>query len=333
MSVVGRYMIGMLVLYVLLPPFSWAEEVEKVEEHRFKIPTDGQVIVEADEGDIFIQAWDKGEVYLKVTKRAWGRTRKEAKERLDRIHLDIRQVNERLVIKEQDRFMDNEFNFFDLFDKEFWQGEYKQGAHMNFELMVPRQVKLKLKSDEGNVEVTGTRGELIIYVDEGDVNLSELVSTDLQVSVDEGDVKIVDFHGGQQGFWKIDTDEGRIMAKNGDLTELELNSDEGDLILRNVRITRYWLSTDEGDIDVDFVPQENGNYRMETDEGDLDVAVPQNSQLSIRMQTMEGIIHTDFDMNVRQRGDGAILEGTMGERISQLKAYTDEGDIFLHQRH
>ena len=52
---------------------AWSTEVSRVEEKTFKMSADGSVSVIGDEGCIEVKGWDKEEVYLKMTKRAWGR--------------------------------------------------------------------------------------------------------------------------------------------------------------------------------------------------------------------------------------------------------------------
>ena len=312
---------------------AWSANAKKVEEKTFRFTAGGDISIYGDEGSIIVTTWDKDEVYLKMTKRAWGRSQKEADELLAHIEVDIRESKGRLVIKELDFRNNTRFNFFDLFDGDFWREKGWRSKQVEFELKVPVNVHLKLRSDEGDVEVTGTNGGLIIAVDEGNVSLETIVSQDLEIQVDEGNVKLIDIRSEDRGYWKMSTDEGAIRIEDGNVDEADIHSDEGNIYLKDITIERFWLSTDEGDIVADFIPKQGGQYRMETDEGDCEIRLSDDLGLHVRIQSDEGRIDTDFDLKCRRLDDGELCEGVIGTtEEGSLRAYTDEGEIFLIKR-
>ena len=309
----------------------WCVEVEKVEEKTFSLSSGGNIVVKANEGSILIKTWEKEKVLLKMTKRAWGRNRREAERLLEEIEVRIQTGRDRLVIKELDRRGEDRFNFFDLFDGEFWREKGWRSGRVDFELTVPEKVRLDLESDEGDVEVTGTEGKLIIQVDEGEVEIEDVVSDHVEVNVDEGDISLYSINDRDQGLWKLETDEGDIFVEEGTVREVDLSSDEGEIVLKHVQTYRFWLTTDEGDIQVDFQPIKGGSYRMETDEGDLEIFVPEDADLRVKLRTYEGRIESDFDLSVRDRDDGEVMEGVIGRNNGLLRAFTDEGDVILRK--
>lgn len=311
---------------------AWSTEVSRVEEKTFKMSADGSVSVIADEGRIEVKAWDKEEVYLKMTKRAWGRNKREAEHLLDLIEVRIQESRDQLIIKEVDRRHDSHFNFFDFFDGDFWREKGWRSGVVDFELTVPRRVQLKLQCDEGDVNVTGTEGRLKIDVDEGDVDLEDVSSEHVNIWVDEGDVTLSHVRDQGEGFWKVETDEGIIVVEDGDVYEVDVSTDEGEIILRRVKAFRFWLSTDEGDIQTDFQPMNQGNYRIETDEGDVEIFVPEETNLRVKLETGEGRIESDFDLSTRSREDGEVMEGQIGQNRGMLKTYTDEGDVLFRSK-
>jgi len=304
-------------------------QVEKVEEKTFMLAFGGTIIVRGNEGSIIIKSWDREQVHLKMTKRAWGRNRREAERLLEEIEVRIQETRNRLNIKEMERYREDNFNFSDLFDGEFWREKGRRSGSVDFELTVPREVQLRLRTDEGDIELSGTKGELTIDVDEGEVNVEDVVSDNVQINVDEGDIYLFKVDDGGDGLWKIDSDEGAIFIEDGRLKEIDASSDEGEIVLRAVHSYRFWLATDEGDIETDFYPEEGGSYRMETDEGDVDISIPENANLEVKLQTYEGRIDSDFDLPIRERGDGEVMVGVLGRREGTLRAFTDEGDIIL----
>ena len=318
------------VLWIAAAAFS--EEVRKVEEKTFSLSPGGSVSLSADEGSIVVKAWDREEVHLKMTKRAWGRSRREAERLLDEIEVQIQESRDRLVIREVDRWRKNHFNFFDLFDGEFWTEKRWRSGFVDFELMVPRQVQLRLQSDEGDVDVSGTEGSLTIDADEGNVTVDDIVSDQMQLTVDEGDVRVSGLDGAGKGLCKIDADEGSIFMEDCRIEEIDLSADEGEIILRNVKATRISLSADEGNIEADILTVEGGNYRMEAEEGDIEVSIPAEANLRVKLQTDEGRIDSDFDLSTRRTDDGEVKEGVIGRQDGLLRAFTEEGDILLIKR-
>lgn len=304
-----------------------AEEITQVEEKNFKLKPGSLIFVAADEGDILVSSWAKDNVYLKMTKRAWGRSRQEAEHLLENVTVQIYQNDNKLAIKEVERDR-RDFRLSDLFDQDFWEsGGY--GASIDFELKVPYNINLKISGDEGDVEIREVKGEINIEVDEGDVTGSKILSEDVQIYVDEGDIYLSELVIGEKGLLNIETDEGDIVIRGGNLGEIDIESDEGDILIDTNSLAGSWVSSDEGDIEVSFQPLENGAYRFETDEGDIEIALPEDSNIDVQLQASEGRIDTDFGLEVYDRDEGEALDGVIGKNLSYLKAYTDEGYIVL----
>lgn len=330
-----QWMVICLIFLLTIPVALWSIEVKEVEERTIAMSSDGTISLVADEGDIVIRSWEKGEVYLKMTKRASARTRREAERRLNEIEVLIREEKDKLVIRELNQNQEDQFNFFDLFDGEFWKEREWRGGVVDFELVVPKRIQLRLKCDEGDIEVSGTEGKLTIDVDEGDVDIEDIVSEQIQVRVDEGDVKCYRIQEQGQGFLRVESDEGRIRIEDSVIEEVDLSADEGKIVLSDVQVSRLGLYTDEGDVVADFQPLEGGRYRMETDEGNVRISIPGDANLEVRLQTDEGRIETDFDLRLQRREEGERAQGSIGS-IGQskgvLKAYTEEGDILLRKK-
>ena len=329
----SRFVLGIQLLLILgFTAAAESVEVSKVEEKTFRLSPEGSVSVMADEGSIVVQSWDRDQVKLKITKRVWGRSRREAERIIEAIEVRIQESADRLSIREVDWRRGSDFNFFDLFDSRYWRDRNWGSARVDFELTVPRRIKLKLQGDEGDVEVTGAEGEVNVDVDEGDVDLQDIRASIVDVHVDEGDVDLYKIEAQGQASIRVDTDEGRITVEDCTADELDLSSDEGKIVILDSEVLQFWLVTDEGDIEAEFVPMNGGEYRFETDEGDLEISIPRDVNLHVRLRTDEGRVESDFDLNRRRTEDGEIREGIIGREDGSMRAYTSEGDIFLIQR-
>ncbi|MCJ7812034.1 DUF4097 domain-containing protein [bacterium] len=329
-----RYVHDFLLLFIFgSVSVVWSIERKQVEEKYFSMPSGRSITLTANEGNITVHSWEREEVVLEMTKRAWGEDSLEAERLLDAIEVEIREEMDQLVIRELDfKEREDRFHFFDLFDSDFWREQGQRNSLVDFELTIPRNVHLRLRCDEGDVDLSGTQGKLDIDVDEGSVHIENIISEEIRISADEGDVRIQQAQDEDQGLIKIEMDEGSIWFENGQIGEIDFTTDEGEIVIDHIELNQCWLNTDEGDIEVSFLPVKDGRYRMETDEGDVELSLPEDVNLHIALITGEGRIESDFDMNIQRRQEAERVEETIGREEGTLRIYTGEGYIRLRKR-
>ncbi|MDZ7260541.1 MAG: DUF4097 domain-containing protein [candidate division KSB1 bacterium] len=309
---------------------AFTHEVTKVEEKTFKMKPGGFVTVICDAGFIKVESWDKEEVYLKMTKRAWDRTQRRAERRLEDIEVDITHTENRLTIREIQHHEDHQFNFFDLFDPDRWGGRWAETL-VDFELKVPKETDLRLETDEGDIEVTEVHGDINIDTDEGEIELKNITFNNLDIRSDEGD-----FYGfrldGKAGRLSIESDEGYVRLEQTILRELEVDTDESEIVLIQTRVGTFDLATDEGDVEVELEVQPEGRYRISSNQGNIIVSLPQNVAVTLDLRTESGSIRTDFPVAVEEMDEGERVRDRIGQGGARLEVYTDEGDIRLEKR-
>jgi len=318
-----------IVLIMTFFTFAWAAEVVKVEQHHFKMRPGGFITVIGDNGLISVKSWDKSLVELKITKRAWDRSRRRAEARLRNFHIDIDCLSDRLVIRYINEDKGKSFDFFDLFDPDKWRDS---SAEVEFELLVPKEVDLRLENDEGDIEVVGVSGDIQIEADEGDVLIRKVRFSDLDAVADEGSVEIIDFDAAN-GRLTIDADEGDVIIENGITDNIEIDIDEGDAVIQDVSMQNCAITADEGDIEVDLPVTEDGDYYFDADEGDVRIWLDSDSDIELDLETQEGGIRGDFRLSVQELGDdGERVTQRFGRGSARLQAVTDEGAIILRKR-
>jgi len=312
---------------------SFAYEATQREEKTFRMKSGGHITIIGDEGYIRIKSWDKEEVSLRMTKRAWERSRARAEARLEEIEVEIEHDADHLFIRQVDRDERKGFSFWDIFDPDRWREGWRD-VQVDFDLTVPRRINLKIENDEGEVEIADVQGDLRINVDEGRVNLEKIASDNIRIEVDEGDVTCYQVKEVKDGRGRlyVDSDEGRVRIEGGSFSRLHIYCDEGDVILSQVRSREGNYRTDEGDIEADIDILKNGKYRLMTDEGDIFIILPKDVDVRIHLETEEGYIRTDFPLSIKKWEEGQRAEGTIGKGTARLNAYTDEGDIFLEEK-
>lgn len=84
-----------IVLIAMTIPFTAASAYQRntrvtdEEAKSFDIKAGGLLVLEADDGYIHIDTWNKDEIELTMHKLAFGRNRRDAEEKLEEIEIDI----------------------------------------------------------------------------------------------------------------------------------------------------------------------------------------------------------------------------------------------------
>lgn len=318
-------------LIILIFAFSQiliAKEIKSVEEKTFPMKFGGSVTVVGDEGNITVKAWDKEEVYLKITRRVWERNERKAEELMAELEVDIRHSGNRLFVKEVDLHDRHNFRFSDIFNRDKWNRNYQ----IDYELTVPKEIDLKIENDEGDVDVTGIAGRLKLNIDEGNLFLQDLGAVQADIQIDEGDLECRNVQGSTSTFY-VHVDEGAVRFTECQFAEFEVKSDEGDVVLTKLTVKDCDLDSDEGDIEADIKILPEGRCRMQTDEGDILIRLPEVPNLKIRAETAEGRIRSDFDVSIRSWGDdGEKMDAVLGQNLARLDVYADEGNIIIKRK-
>ncbi len=326
---------NVIALIILLctggPVWIRSAEITKEEKKTFSLPPNGLVSLAADLGNVTVSSVDGENIVLSTIKAAWGRDEKETQKRMEDLEVVIEQTGNRLYIQERDRSLEDRRNRVRPFD--FLGGESrKTRAAVDFTLQIPKTVRLYARTDEGNIDVTGTGGDTDVETDEGDIHLDGMTSNRIHAVADEGNIRIRDLKTNGKGFLSAETDEGNIRLEAVDVQTLELTVDEGEAILRDLLADQMTLSCDEGGILADVQPRPAGKYRIESDEGDVRVTIPGNADMSVYLETGQGHIDSDFPMTALEKGEGQKMEGELGKGGALLKVVAQEGDIVLRAK-
>lgn len=309
---------------------SHGAEVKKVEEKTFKVAAGGYISVEGNEGFIKVNSWDKPEVHLIMTRRAGGRSEKDAEKNLEKIDIRIDQYDNRLDIRLIKTREKNDISFWDLFDPDTW-GEHGRSPTVDFELTVPKEINLKLVNDEGDVVVKSIFGNVEIHIDEGDIEISDVEFNELNLSTDEGDIDGVNLKN-PDGRLTIEVDEGDVLFQNVNVRRLKVECDEGDITIENLSCNSCNISTDEGDVELDVSLTENDRYGISADEGNISFYLPHDPDVKLNLEAEDGSIKSDFNVRISKKDDRRICRDTIGTGNALIEAYTDEGTIYLKKR-
>jgi len=309
---------------------SFGLDIKKVEKKTFNIEPGGYISVSGDEGFIKVSSWDRHQVRLIMTKRAWGKTKKEAERNLKTIEVSINEYNNRLEIKLVKQENRRNFGFWDLFDPDTWSGN-RRSPKVDFELTVPKEINLNLENDEGDVTVESIVGDLEIAVDEGDIKISDIQFNELSLSVDEGDIDGFNINN-PGGRISLEMDEGDLNFENVHARRLRVECDEGDVQIKDLSCNSCSISSDEGDIELDVILDGGDRYRIVADEGTVSFYLPSSPDVKLDLETSDGSIRSDFDIRITKRDDTRRCRDMLGNGAASIEVRTDEGTIYLRRR-
>ena len=308
---------------------SSASEVKRVESKTFKMTPGGHIAVEGEEGFIKVNSWDKPEVNLVMTKRAWGRSEKDAENLLERIEVRISESENHLDIKLVKPRETQTVSFWDLFDPDTW-GKYRHGISVDFEITVPKQINVNLINDEGDVTIQSIQGDVEIRVDEGDIELNDIDFEVMNLYANEGDIDGARLNN-PRGRIVVKLDEGDVTFEEIESQRLSIQCDEGDVTIKKLTCLSCDISADEGDVVLAISPQEADRYRISADEGNIVFYLPQSPDVDLDLETRDGDIRSEFDVRILRRDDRQRCQDKIGEGKSYLEASADEGTIFLRK--
>ncbi|MBN2009181.1 DUF4097 family beta strand repeat protein [candidate division KSB1 bacterium] len=308
-----------------------AVEVSDEDTQTFSMQKGGYVSIIGDEGSITIKSWNGSSVKVKMTKHAGGESQKEAMERLEAIDIDIQHSDSRLSIRQIKPARDQRFSFWDLFDPDRWDA-MRSSVRVDFDVLVPKEIELRLETDEGDINARDLMGDISIEVDEGDVNLKNLQFSDMYLKMDEGDL-IAEELSGQGRQLTILADEGDIQIEQLSLDKLKIDTDEGDVTIAGSTMERCDIVADEGDVDLELTTKDHGRYTFELDEGDIILELPKQLNAFLRLESEEGDIRTDFKLNIEETEDnGHRARSELGNGGATIDVFTNEGYITLRAR-
>lgn len=259
--------------------------------------TNGIVDLTSMRGDIIITGWDRREARIRAT--------------VERGLLDFELSSSRVTIEER-------------------SGQYRsRSAETQYEVTVPRGVRVIAHTNSGEITITGTGGEVEANTTSGDITISDVagrveagsLSGEMMLSQIKGDVN-------------ASAVTGSIEVK-GVEGELHLESTSGDILVGDAKARDVEVSTTNGEIAFAGSIDPNGRYEFSTHSGTIDLAIPANTNARFIVGTFSGEIDSDFPITL-QPGDrtrsSRRVEFTVGSGGPRIVAESFSGDVEIRKR-
>ena len=195
----------------------------------------------------------------------------------------------------------------------------------DFEIMVPTWMDLRVEGNQVDVDVEGSRGEVVV----------ETVGGDVMVSGGSGLVSLRSI----QGEIVVRNARGRVEAVsvNEEVTlsgvegEIYVETTNGEVTMRGIRSAAVRATTVNGDVIYDGAISERGRYVFSTHNGDIDVTVPGDAGATVSVSTFHGEFESDFPVRLTGTTRDRQFTFTLGSGGARVELESFNGEIRLRR--
>lgn len=200
-----------------------------------------------------------------------------------------------------------------------------------FELMVPVGVHVSARSQNGDITIRGTKGEIEASAQNGDIRIADAAER-LEVNTLSGDVE-VDRATGDVELHSVSGDM-RLRDIHGDI---EAETVSGDVEIRGAVAKYVRAKTTSGDVSYDGSIDAAGRYELTSHSGDVDVTIPDGTGAQLTVSTWSGSVESDFPMTLKpgEHGIGSAMAKrftfAIGDASSRVTLESFSGDITINK--
>ncbi|MHC4618321.1 MAG: M56 family metallopeptidase [Planctomycetota bacterium] len=260
---------------------------KSVEEFIAPFASGARLAVRGINGSINVSAAAEPECRIKATIKVETKNKEETRKLRDKVKIDVSQVAESLSVEVQQPRL-----------------RRKQSVTVDFEITLPRQANLDLRTNNGSIDVADISGDIESRTNNGSLSAVRTAGN-TRLRTNNGRINIT----------KAALAPGAIKANNGSITCKEIS---GDLQanLNNGRVKVSYAKTAPNVCSVS----------INTNNGDIDFTAPPNFSAVVEAQTRIGSIRTDLPLTVKG-WLGKTVSGTLGKGEGKLHLETSNGSI------
>jgi DUF4097 and DUF4098 domain-containing protein YvlB len=195
------------------------------------------------------------------------------------------------------------------------QGANDQNGRVDYELTVPADTTLNLRSSTGPILAERLQGDLTM----------------------EGASALVDVRSVSRGHVHVKTMNGAITLTDVRNGHVEINSISGDVHLKSVTGPLVQVNSGSGKIYYDGDFGSGGDYDFSTHTGDIEAMIAADASADFSAHSMQGHVQSDVPLKPREHNRfpvevGRSFFGTVGKAASEVVLKSFSGKIRLKQR-
>lgn len=214
-----------------------------------------EVRVETDDGNVRVETWDRPEIEARVETVGWRIADHE-------VRVAARQTGDRLELE--------------VHEPRHWNWSWGGTRHsIKIELKIPREATLQVDTHDGNIELSGVKGEMRLSTGDGKIDATALDGR-LIASTGDGHMRVE----GRFDLLDLKTGDGHIEARALTGSKLlagwNIRTGDGNVLLRLPTDLKADLDAHTGDgrITLDFPVTVSGSLNRSTIRGKINGGGP-----------------------------------------------------------
>src|ERR1700687_200539 len=271
-----------LALATCLSSGAWAETIK---EYRYTVGPHANVSVDAQYGAISVKPGSGNQVVVTATLKS------------DNVEVDHPQNGNRIEIASH-----------------LLQGANEQTGRVDYELLIPPDATLNLRSSTGPLSAERLQGDLTLEGTDAEVNVRNVNNGHVHVRTMRGSITLTDVRNGH----------------------VEIASISGDVHLKSVSGPLVQANSGSGKVLYDGDFSSGGDYRFTTHTGDIEALAPAEVSADFSAHSVLGRVQNDFKLQPRHSRfsveEGRSFFGTVGKAASKVVLRSFSGKIRLKQR-
>lgn len=280
---------------VLISSSLYANSLNTIIEKSFNVNPGEELKVEADGGDVTIEAWEQNEVYVHIS----GNSKAE-----EEIEFEVVEKSYGVYIKAK---------------KEGSWTSVWGGIQYKIEVKVPRDFNANVATSGGDINLEGMNGTADLKTSGGDVRTANSAGK-FELKTSGGDVN-VNAHNG-------DLD---LATSGGDVTVIKARGDinagtSGGDIKLEAADGKIDAGTSGGDIRVKFAGNNNG-INLSTTGGDIIMILDSNVSANLVLKTTGGDIDVDMQTSRVTKVSSSKFQGEINGGGAEIECSTTGGDV------
>lgn len=315
-------------LFVCLP--AAARVIDKDYHETFDAEQGTKLLLFHGDGDVTITPWDRDVIDVKVRYHAEVTSVGIGKE-VD-FSVDFKQTGDTIVVRGHEGGTAGIFFFRSM-------SEYAY----TYTVSAPSYVILELRGDDGDVEVSGWRADIDCVLDDGDLDLDDVVAARVEIGIEDGDVRLTELttnldlrgddgdvviSGGtfEHGLLSIEDGDIDVMDSAGDF---EISVDDGDIDFARVAVANMDVRGNDGDVDLDVTIEPETHIAVSTDDGDVTMRLSGELSFDYLITMDDGDVDVYLDDATDTEADEHRVSGTVGAGEGNVRVRTSDGDVTI----
>jgi hypothetical protein len=297
-------------------PEGWVESTEPF-TRSFPVSKGATLMLSNIAGNIQVTPGSADRIEVEAMKHAWGPNAEQAKQRLPDARVESYATGNRVEVR-----------------VEHSERRDGRGIEIEFNVKVPADAALDLRTVSGDVRVTNVKGEVRVQGIGGNLSLEGTARLSTVKTVSGG---ITINNGGADAQLSLSTVSGDLLIQTLNARGLDVNTINGDVRISGWSGDRAQIRTLDGDLDLQASLVKGGRYEIESHSGSINLALPEQPGFELEANTFNGRIRIDFPIKSEgpirdgDRGPRSV-RGTYGDGSSSLRLQTFNGNLTVTRR-